>query len=56
MGDDFLTANGITYIHIDGEYHIIVKLQKTGTVIEDFDWDAKKCTDGWGYQIIGEPY
>ena len=54
MGDN--TDVGISYVHIDGEYHIIVKLQKTGTVIEDFDWGEQNCNDVWGYTIRGDGY
>ena len=46
---------GATYVHIDGEYHIVVKLKKKGTVIE-FDWNDQDCNDAWGYTIIGDGY
>lgn len=46
---------GTAYVHIDGEYHIVVKLKKKETVIE-FDWSEQDCNDAWGYTIIGDGY
>ena len=54
MADD-TTDSGVSYVHISGQYHIVVLLQSTDTE-EAFDWDKKDCTDGWGYLLIGEGY
>ena len=56
MADAESTSDaGTTYVHIDGEYHIVVKLKKKGTVIE-FDGNDQDCNDAWGYTIIGREY
>ena len=54
MADD-ITDSGVSYIPIDGQYHIVVLLQSTNTE-EPFDWDSKSCADGWGYVLRGMEY
>ena len=46
---------GITVVPINGEYHIVVKLKPVAAP-PTWDWDDYDCSEGWGYQLIGEDF